>query len=184
MIDHIFGHCYGAPIRDRCSDLLWTVKENLEAFYVMKGFNRKRAHVAPQQHPTLQPLPSFSGTSPHFASPSSAAMNNPRFAALHRASSGLDALNVDFDSLLGTLQGGGPPSVSSAGNGNGMSGVDDYDLFSLGMGGGGGAGAGAGAGANGAGGRDGGAIFVPVDGGGGGEYGTASPGGGMGAWVS
>jgi hypothetical protein len=187
MIDHIFGHCYGAAIRDRCSDLLWTVKENLEAFYVMKGFNRKRAHLAPQQHPTLQPLPSFSGTSPHFASPPSASLNNnnnnnPRFAALHRASSGLDALNVDFDSLLGSLHGGGgPPSVSSAGNGNAMSGVDDYDIFSLGMGG---AGAGAGTpGGAGGGARDGGAIFVPVDGGAAGEYGTASPGGGMGAWV-
>jgi hypothetical protein len=56
IIDHIFGHCYGVGVRERCSDLLWTVKENLEQFYVMKGFNKKRI---PQQHPTLQPLPSF-----------------------------------------------------------------------------------------------------------------------------
>jgi hypothetical protein len=66
IIDHIFGHCYGVGVRERCADLLWTVKENLEAFYVLKGFNKKPAQVAPQQHPTLQPLHSFA--SPGFAS--------------------------------------------------------------------------------------------------------------------
>lgn len=157
LIDHIFGHCYGVGVRERCSDLLWTVKENLEAFYVMKGFNKKRTQVAPQQHPTLQPLPSFSGMSP--VNPAGGGQGQGGFMSQHQAqqqqhashahnqsltsppflrpstntttASGLDNLNVDFDSLLGSLNGGGT--------------ADDFDFF-------GGMGA-----------QDAGAIFVPVD---------------------
>ncbi|KAH7074474.1 hypothetical protein BKA63DRAFT_314583 [Paraphoma chrysanthemicola] len=112
IIDHIFGHCYGVGVRERCSDLLWTVKENLEAFYVMKGFNKKRLQMPPQQHPTLQPLPSFSSvTSPGFG------QQTPTIhSTLQRTPTGnLENLNVDFDSLLGSLNGGGNP--------------EDFDIF-------------------------------------------------------
>jgi hypothetical protein len=151
IIDHIFGHCYGVGVRERCSDLLWTVKENLEAFYVMKGFNKKRI---PQQHPTLQPLPSFSSvTSPTGAGFAGHAHMLP--AQLQRASTGLESLNVDFEGLLGSLNGGG------AG--------DEFDIFG-GM-----------QGQQ----NDAGAIFVPVDNGAqdfGAQ--TASPNGGLQQWVS
>ncbi|KAJ4366812.1 hypothetical protein N0V83_007337 [Neocucurbitaria cava] len=167
IIDHIFGHCYGVGVRERCSDLLWTVKENLEAFYVMKGFNRKRLQLAPMQHPTLQPLPSFSAV----ASPTgfnnggaggAGAQQTPAssmHAQLQRSNTnttssatGLDNLNVDFDSLLGSLNGG-------VGGGTGNN-ADDFDIFS-GMGGQ----------------HDSaGAIFVPVEGG------AQSPNGGLTQW--
>ena len=155
IIDHVFGHCYGVGVRERCADLLHTVKDNLEAFYVMKGFNKKhRQQLAPQQHPTLQPLSSFSGvTSPGYA--------NQGLQGLQRTPTGLEHLNVDFDSLLGSLNGGGNP--------------EDFDIFST-------MGAGHDAGAifvpvdNGQG--EGGGS------GGGGAFGTQSPNGGLQQWVS
>jgi len=171
IIDHIFGHCYGVGVRERCSDLLWTVKENLEAFYVMKGFNRKRAHTVPQQHPTLQPLHSFSAiTSPGFGGSSNGAAGGLAGSAnanvmqnhLQKTHTGnLDGLNVDLDSLLGSLNGGGHVT-------------DDLDFFA-GMGSGGS--------------QDAGAIFVPVDtatqsNDHGGGFGTASPNGGLQQWES
>jgi hypothetical protein len=138
IIDHIFGHCYGVGVRERCADLLCTVKDNLEAFYVMKGFNKRRV---PQQHPTLQPLPSFQGQYP---------MN-----ALQRT----PTVNVDFESLLGNLNGGQG---------------EDFDVFG-GMGQGGDAGAifvpvDNGEGGSGV--------------GGGGGFRTTSPNGGLQQWVS
>jgi len=156
MIDHIFGHCYGISVRERCSDLLWTVKENLEAFYVMKGFNKKRQNLAPQQHPTLQPLPSFSSTSPNFVGQTPRLSQGPH-SQLQRTST-LDGLNVDFDSILGSLNGGGNS--------------EDFDIF--------------GNMNNGNAGGDGNAIFVPVDSGvqGTGDFGTTSPNGGLQQWVS
>jgi hypothetical protein len=102
MIDHIFGHCYGVSVRERCSDLLWTVKENLEAFYVMKGFNKKRQNLAPQQHPTLQPLPSFSSTSPNFVG------QTPRLPQGPQGGSG-----EDFD-IFGNMNGGNVGGDSNA----------------------------------------------------------------------
>jgi len=150
IIDHIFGHCYGIGVRERCSDLLCTVKENLEAFYVMKGFNKRRV---PQQHPTLQPLPSFSSvTSPGFQQQQ---QQQNIHSQLQRTPTGLESLNVDFDSLLGSLNGGGN--------------AEDFDIFG-GMGGGG---------------QDASAIFVPVEGTAQGEggFGTQSPNGGLQQWV-
>jgi hypothetical protein len=162
IIDHIFGHCYGVGVRERCSDLLFTVKENLEAFYVMKGFNKKRQQVAPQQHPTLQPLPSFGGsvTSPGFGAQQTP--NNNIHSQLQRTptTGTLDGLNVDFDSILGSLNGGG-----SGGGGSDQ----DFDVWG---------------GMNGGAGQDTGAIFVPVDTGHHGEFGTTSPNGGLQQWVS
>jgi hypothetical protein len=156
MIDHIFGHCYGVSVRERCSDLLWTVKENLEAFYVMKGFNKKRQNLAPQQHPTLQPLSSFSSTSPNFVGQTPRLPQGPQ-GHLQRTST-LDNLNVDFDSILGSLNGGGTG--------------EDFDIF--------------GNMSSGNVGGDSNAIFVPVDSGaqGSGDFGTTSPNGGMQQWVS
>ena len=70
----------------------------------------------------------------------------------------LDGLNVDFDSILGSLNGGGNP--------------EDFDIFST-MGS-----------SNGV--QDNSAIFVPVDSGvqSGGDFGTTSPNGGLQQWVS
>ncbi len=158
IIDHIFGHCYGVGVRERCSDLLWTVKENLEAFYVMKGFNKKKTLLPPQQHPTLQPLPSFSAiTSPAFTSSHS-------LQTLQRTPTGtLDGLNVDLDALLGGLNGVG-----------GGSGADDFDPFNnLTIGSAGNQ-------------RDTStAIFVPVDNpNGAAEFGNTSPNAGLTQWVS
>lgn len=163
IIDHIFGHCYGIGVRDRCADLLNTVKQNLEAFYIMKGKHRM---PVPQQHPTLQPLPSFSS----MTSPSSLTFGNnnqtptpsnshPGLLSRSTTGTGLEHLNVDFDSLLGSLNGGGS--------------AEDFDIFGN-MGGG----------------QDAGAIFVPADSGegssgaGGGGFGTTSPNGGLQQWVS
>jgi len=165
IIDHIFGHCYGVGVRERCSDLLFTVKENLEAFYVMKGFNKKRQQIAPQQHPTLQPLPSFGGS---VTSPAFGAQQTPSNMHGHLqrtpTSGTLDGLNVDFDSILGSLNGGG-----GGGGGAGAGSAEDYDVW-------GGMSAGAG--------QDTGAIFVPVDTGHHAEFGTTSPNGGLQQWVS
>jgi hypothetical protein len=168
IIDHIFGHCYGVGVRERCSDLLFTVKENLEAFYVMKGFNKKIQHVAPQQHPTLQPLPSFgSVTSPGFAGHQTPTGGNNQsiHSQLQRTptTGTLDGLNVDFDSILGSLNGGGGGGAGGGQQNNG--GAEDFDIF-------------AGMGGN----QDANAIFVPVDASGG--FGTTSPNGGLQQWVS
>ncbi|KAH5491387.1 hypothetical protein HBI52_219900 [Parastagonospora nodorum] len=153
IIDHIFGHCYGVGVRERCRDLLGQVKENLEAFYVMKGFNKKRP--TPSQHPTFQP---YSLTSPQ----------NSNFGAQHQlhsqvqrnAPANLADINVDFDSLLGSMNGGGQG--------------DDFEFF-------GGAGAGGMQGQ-----QDPGAIFVPVDGtqGADGFGQQTSPNGGLQQWES
>lgn len=157
IIDHIFGHCYGVGVRERCRDLLGQVKENLEAFYVMKGFNKRRV---PGQHPTLQPLNSFSG----IASPTGFTQQHPSLQSqVQRTQTGLSSLDgnlnatVDFDNLLGSLNGSGQP--------------DDFEFFGN-MGGQ----------------QEAGAIFVPVDNGSGegGAFGqaTTSPNGGLQQWVS
>jgi hypothetical protein len=161
IIDHIFGHCYGVGVRERCRDLLGQVKENLEAFYVMKGFNKRRV---PGQHPTLQPINSFNT---NVTSPLSQTQGFPQqpHQMLNRTPTGLSSIDgnlnatVDFDSLLGSLTGGGQP--------------EDFEFFGN-MGGQ----------------QDPGAIFVPVDNaagdaGGGGAFGQQpGPNGGLQQWVS
>ncbi|KAF1971788.1 hypothetical protein BU23DRAFT_555626, partial [Bimuria novae-zelandiae CBS 107.79] len=121
IIDHIFGHCYGVGVRERCADLLWTVKENLEAFYIMKGIPKKSA-APPQQHPTFAPS-SSSAASAAFplqhaplnrnnTNQSQSSVTSPDLGVnmggpgLHTP---MESLNVDFESLLGSMsaQGGG-----------------------------------------------------------------------------
>lgn len=92
IVDHIFGHCYGIGIRERCSDLLWTVKENLEAFYIMKGVNKKRAPIQPLQQPPFRPLRQGSTTTPDFQLALQSQLQTP-----------MD--DLDFESLLGGLGG-------------------------------------------------------------------------------
>ncbi|KAF2114779.1 fungal-specific transcription factor domain-containing protein [Lophiotrema nucula] len=109
IIDHIFGHCYGVDVRERCSDLLWNVKENLEAFYAMKGVNKRRvlAPQPPQPPPPLQSLQGASSTSPDYS----------QLANLQQLQTPLDTMNnVDLESLLGGLG-----SVGSANEG-----IDDF----------------------------------------------------------
>jgi hypothetical protein len=90
IIDHIFGHCYGVGVRERCSDLLWTVKENLEAFYVMKGVNRKKAIL---HQPPYRPMRQTSTTTPTDFGLGSISQN--------QLQASMDSL--DFESLLGGL---------------------------------------------------------------------------------
>ncbi|KAF2866534.1 hypothetical protein BDV95DRAFT_584114 [Massariosphaeria phaeospora] len=165
IIDHIFGHCYGIGVRERCSDLLWTVKENLEAFYIMKGVNKRRHH--PQQHPTLQPLQQVT-SSTTTADFSHLALHSQQQTPLeHNSTGNLGNFPADFDNLLGSL------SVTATANT-----AEDFDNFFAGMQ------------AN-----DHGAIFVPVDagvqgGGGGAEWSdgmgtaTTSPNVGLQQWES
>lgn len=94
IVDHIFGHCYGIGIRERCSDLLWTVKENLEAFYIMKGVNKKKASMQPLQQPPYRPLRQGSTTTPDFQLALQSQLQTP-----------MD--DLDFESLLGGFAGSG-----------------------------------------------------------------------------
>lgn len=94
IIDHIFGHCYGVGVRERCSDLLWTVKENLEAFYIMKGVNKKKTGLQqPLQQPPFRPLRQGSTTTPSDFSQLSLQQNQLQ----------TPMENLDFESLLGSL---------------------------------------------------------------------------------
>lgn len=90
IIDHIFGHCYGVGVRERCSDLLWTVKENLEAFYIMKGVNKRRAAL--QQQPPFRPIRQDSSTTQ---------ADFGQIAIQAQLQTPMDS--VDFESLLGGL---------------------------------------------------------------------------------
>lgn len=118
IVDHIFGHCYGVGVRERCADLLWTVKENLDAFYIMKGFHKKAA-LAPQQLPALLPLHASSST-PTSTTPalnrsqSHVSVASPDLALGMNLQTPMENLNVDFESLLGSLgaQGGVAPGES------------------------------------------------------------------------
>ncbi|KAF1957568.1 hypothetical protein CC80DRAFT_592812 [Byssothecium circinans] len=155
IIDHIFGHCYGVGVRERCSDLLWTVKENLEAFYIMKGIP-KRSHHQHQPQPPSYPLP-LSSSSHHQQAPhahlrrqqtsSSSAhahdLNNTSLP-MTGLTTPMDNLNVDFESLLGGFGQGNAGAGAGADAGTG---VEDFDSFLQGM----------------QGSSDPGAIFVPVD---------------------
>ena len=139
IIDHIFGHCYGVGVRERCSDLLWTVKENLEAFYIMKGIPKKSI-APPQQHPKMQPLSHQSlshslaqnTNSGQSATPTQELQNQMVMSGM---TSPMDTLNVDFESLLGGY---------GAGAGAGGNAAEDLDNFLMQS-------------------NDHGAIFVPVD---------------------
>lgn len=98
IIDHIFGHCYGIIPRERCSDLLWTVKENLEAFYVMKGVNKRKTAL---HQPPFRPLRQGSGSAADFS----------QLTLQNQINTPMDGL--DLDSLLGN----GFPSASTADGG-------------------------------------------------------------------
>jgi hypothetical protein len=72
---------------------LWTVKENLEAFYIMKGVNKRRAAL--QQQPPFRPIRQDSTTTPsdYGQMPMQPQLQTP-----------MDS--VDFESLLGGLGSG------------------------------------------------------------------------------
>ena len=93
IIDHIFGHCYGVGARERCSDLLWTVKENLEAFYVMKGVNKRKAVL---HQPPFRPMRQASTTTASDLGISSIQPN--------QLQTPMDSL--DFESILSGLASG------------------------------------------------------------------------------
>lgn len=95
IIDHIFGHCYGVGVRERCSDLLWTVKENLEAFYVMKGVNKRKLVAMPQQ-PPFRPIRQGST-----ATTTTTSDFGQHFALQAQLGTPMDS--VDFESLLGNM---------------------------------------------------------------------------------
>ncbi|KAF1831210.1 hypothetical protein BDW02DRAFT_650073 [Decorospora gaudefroyi] len=171
IIDHVFGHCYGVGVRERCRDLLVTVKLNLEAFYVMKGFRASATRRRLQGR-----LPdSLLGLSPkpvggfHTQTQTPTQTHTGTSGLLQRAHT-LDGLG-DFESMLGGLGGGGGVGNASAGGGPPPP-PDEFDVW-----------AGMGAAA-----QDSGAIFVPVDttGVGGigheGGFGTTSPNGGLQQW--
>lgn len=141
IIDHIFGHCYGVGVRERCSDLLWTVKENLEAFYIMKGIPKKTI-APPQQYPTLQPLSLQARPQPHHTNSTSGPSVTPtqelqNQMVMSGMATPMDTLNVDFESLLGGYGAG-------AGAGAGGNAAENLDNFLMQS-------------------NDHGAIFVPVD---------------------
>ncbi|ORY17672.1 hypothetical protein BCR34DRAFT_474618 [Clohesyomyces aquaticus] len=145
IIDHIFGHCYGISVRERCSDLLWTVKENLEAFYIMKGIRNYKSMVttptplqlnfshstttsaAPSQSqvPTLQSLTQQQQQASQQGTGTSA---TPDFASmsLHTNLGGttMDSMNpnVDLETLLANV-------LSSTGS----SGPEGFEDFLAGM---------------------------------------------------
>ena len=107
IIDHIFGHCYGVGVRERCSDLLWTVKENLEAFYIMKGVNKRKAAQSLQQAP-YRPMRQGSTTTPDFKDFGQLTLNSQLQTPME---------NLDFESLLGGL---------NAGSGSNVEGFEDF----------------------------------------------------------
>ncbi|KAF2637806.1 hypothetical protein P280DRAFT_471972 [Massarina eburnea CBS 473.64] len=174
IIDHIFGHCYGVGVRERCSDLLWTVKENLEAFYIMKGIPKRSTtslpstsalptsslqhHQQQQQHPGLQSRSSHSQQTqpPHLQRQQSTRdLSQLPMTGL----TPMENLSVDFETLLDNfappgnanavnVNGGGVDTSGGAGGaGGGGSSVDDFNTFFQGM----------------QGNSDASAIFVPVD---------------------
>jgi hypothetical protein len=119
IIDHIFGHCYGVGVRERCSDLLWQVKENLEAFYIMKGVNKRKATAtaSSQQQPQFPPMQRQS---------SAATATITEFSQLSLQSQLQSSMDngLDFDSLL-----------TGFGSGGNADGLDDF-LAGVGQGGG------------------------------------------------
>jgi len=149
IIDHVFGHCYGVGVRERCSDLLGTVKDNLEAFYTMKGVDKRKngnggtpqvqrsnrqQQLQYQQHMQQQQrqqhsLPPLQATN----------MSDMGQMGLHAqlVQTPMDNLNVDLDALLSASGGniGGPTSTT-----------ETFEDFFAGMGN-----------------NEPGAIFVPVD---------------------
>ncbi|KAF1995115.1 hypothetical protein P154DRAFT_446218 [Amniculicola lignicola CBS 123094] len=108
IIDHIFGHCYGVGVRERCSDLLWTVKENLEAFYIMKGVNKRKAIASgPLQAPMLRSLHSTTATSPDFSQMS---LQSQSQLQSNQNQTPMDNLNADLESMFGGLSSGTGPA--------------------------------------------------------------------------
>ncbi|KAF2750360.1 hypothetical protein M011DRAFT_465126 [Sporormia fimetaria CBS 119925] len=135
IIDHIFGHCYGVGVRERCSDLLWNVKENLEAFYIMKGVNKRRTTTnALQQQPAYRPIRQGSATTSAAGEyPQTQGQGTGQGQVHMTAHLQTPMDSVDFESLLG-----GMSSTATA---------EGYDDFLAGM----------------QTSEDGGAIYVPVD---------------------
>ncbi|KAF2811073.1 uncharacterized protein BDZ99DRAFT_385519 [Mytilinidion resinicola] len=87
IMDHVFGHCYGVGVQERCGDILWAVKENLEVFFGMRGAQKRRA--AQGQANVVK-----GNSHSQFGSDSALGSMN---AQPHQP---MGALDVDLDSLL------------------------------------------------------------------------------------
>jgi hypothetical protein len=87
IIDHVFGHCYGVGLQERCGDILSAVKENLEVFFGMRGARRRRAAQGQAN------LVKSNNHSDFGSSTALAGMNL-------QAHPSMDGLDVDLDSLL------------------------------------------------------------------------------------
>lgn len=101
IIDHVFGHCYGVDVQERCEDLLWTIKEILETFYGRRDFKKHRMNKIRSSRVIEDPYP--------FGA------ENGLARLSIQPQSQMEGIDVDIDSLLEGL--GNAPSTD---------GLDDF----------------------------------------------------------
>ena len=101
VIDHVFGHCYSVGVQERCEDLLWTIKDNLETFYGRRGFKNNRMKKTQSSRAIEDPYP--------FGA------ENGLARLSIQPQSRMEGIDLDIDSLLDGL--GNAPSTD---------GLDDF----------------------------------------------------------